>query len=373
MSKDYYKILGVEKSASKEEIKKAYKKLAKKYHPDINKEEGSQEKFKEVNEAASVLGDDQKRQQYDQFGSDAFRNGNSGNQGFSGFGGFDFSGFGSSGGSFDFDDIFDAFFGGGGARSRQKMGNNLRFDMEISLEEAAFGTTKNIKLNKKNICETCDGSGAQESATCQSCHGTGYVRTVKRTPFGAFQSTGPCSNCGGSGKEIKVVCDSCDGDGYTIGEKKIKVDIPKGVEDGMRLRVQGEGEAGPRGSRPGDLFIYVHVEEHEFFAREGNDINIEIPISYNQAVFGDSVEVPTLEGKANLKIPEGTQSGTIFRMKNKGIESVHGYGKGDQNVTVVVDVPKKLNAKQKEALEKYAKLMGDSAKPQKSFLEKIFG
>ncbi|MCF7866893.1 molecular chaperone DnaJ [Candidatus Woesearchaeota archaeon] len=374
MTKDYYKILGVEKGATKEEIKKAYKTLAKKYHPDLNKDNSqAQEKFKEISEAASILGNDEKRKQYDQFGSESFKNGGAG-QGFSGFGGQGFSGFGSQGGNFDFEDIFEAFFGGGGrGRREQRQGANIRFDLDITLEEAAFGTSKDIKLKKKNVCKKCEGSGGEETETCSTCHGTGQVRSIKRTPFGAFQTTSACNSCIGTGKEIKKKCNYCDGDGYTIGEKKIHVDIPKGVEDEMRLRVEREGEAGERGSVPGDLYIYIHVEEHDFFERNGNDINVEIPISYTQAVFGDSIEIPTLGGKAKLKIPEGTQSGTIFRMKDKGIPYLRGYGVGDQNVTVIVDVPRKLNKKQKEALEKYGKLIGDSAKPQKGFLEKIFG
>lgn len=374
MGKDYYKILGVKKGASKEEIKKAYKKMAKKYHPDLNKEPDAQEKFKEINEAASILGDDQKRQQYDQFGSDAFKHGGRPG-GAGGFGGFDFSGFGggSQGGSFDFEDIFDAFFGGGGrAARREQRGSNLRFDMEIDLEEAAFGAKKKIKVIKRNTCKDCGGTGGK-TETCTDCHGTGYVRTVKRTPFGAFQSTGPCGSCNGTGKTITEECKTCAGDGYIEGEKEIKVDIPKGIEDGMRLRVEGEGDAGVRGQKPGDLYIYIHVRKHDFFERQGNDINVEIPISYMQAVFGDNIEVPTLGGKAKLKIPGGTQSGTVFRMAGKGIPNLRGYGAGDQNVLVTVDVPKKLNKKQKEALEKYGKLIGDHAKPQKGFFEKIFG
>lgn len=369
MGKDYYKILGVEKGATKEEIKKAYKKMAKKYHPDLNKEKDAQEKFKEINEAASILGDDQKRQQYDQFGSDTFKQGG-GQGGFGGAGGFDFSGFGQGGG---FEDIFDAFFGGGGrATRREQRGSNLRFDMEISLEDAAFGTSKKIKVKKRNICDACNGTGG-DTETCRDCHGTGYVRTVKRTPFGAFQSTGPCGTCGGSGKIIVTACKKCGGDGYIEGDKEIKVDIPKGIEDGMRLRVENEGDAGERGQQPGDLFIYIHIRKHDFFERNGNDVDVEIPISYMQAVFGDSIEVPTLGGKAKLKIPAGTQSGTVFRMAGKGIPYLRGFGTGDQNVLVTVDVPKKLNKKQKEALEKYGKLMGDHAKPQKGFFEKIFG
>lgn len=367
-SKDYYKTLGVEKGATTAEIKKAYKKLAKKYHPDINKDESAQEKFKEINEAASVLGNEEKRKQYDQFGSDAFRNGGNGQD----FSGFDFSNFG--GGFGGFEDIFDAFFGGSrGRRQTQRKGSDLRYDMEITLEEAAFGVQKTIHVEKRNKCDVCKGSGGEEVESCSTCHGTGYIRTVKRTPFGAFQSTGPCTECSGTGKVVKKPCKKCHGEGFVVSEKKIKVDIPKGVDEGMRLRIAEEGDFGPRGTIPGDLYIFIHVKEHEFFVRDGEDINVEIPISFTQAVFGDTIEIPTLSGKAKLKIPPGTQSGTIFRMRGKGIESMRGYGHGDQNVSVIVDVPKKLDKKQKETLKEYQSLIGEHAKPQKSLFKKIFG
>lgn len=367
--KDYYQILGVEKNASKEEIKKAYKKLAKKYHPDLNKEEDAQDKFKEISEAASVLGDDQKRQQYDQFGSDAFKQG--GNQGgFSGASGFDFSGF--SGEGMGMDDLFEMFFGGG-RRGSVRKGSDLRYDIELNLEEAAFGVEKTVKVKKRNVCADCEGSGGEETQTCTDCHGTGYKRVLKRTPFGAFQSNSTCSDCGGTGKKIVKECKKCGGDGYLLSEKTMKITIPQGIEDGSRLRVSGEGDAGERGQQPGDLFLFIHVKEHEFFQRDGNDINIEIPISFAQATFGDEINVPTLKGKTKLKIPKGTQPGTILRMKGKGIPYSRGYGVGDQNVVVNVEVPKKLTLKQKEALEKYAKTMGDKSKPHESFIEKIFG
>ena len=370
MSKDYYKTLGVEKNASKEEIKKAYKKLAKQFHPDLNKAEDAQEKFKEINEAASVLGDDQKRKQYDQFGSDAFKHG--GNQGFSGF---DTSGFSGFGGGVDFDDIFDMFFGGGGGQRRRprSRGADLRYDLTLDLEEAAFGTEKTINVRKRIKCTYCSGLGGKDTETCSTCNGTGHVRTIRRTPFGAFQTSGPCDECDGTGEIIKNICKHCDGNGYVSGEKTIKVQVPKGVEDGSRLRIIGEGDAGRRGQEPGDLYIFLNVREHEFFEREGNDINIEMPISYMQAVFGDDIEVPTLKGKAKLKIPEGIQSETVLKMRGKGIPYTDGLGSGDQNVKVTVEVPKKLNAKQKETLKKFGKEMGDKAQPQKGFFDKIFG
>jgi len=369
MSKDYYKILGVEKGASKEEIKKAYKTLAKKYHPDINKETDSQEKFKEINEAASVLGDDQKRKAYDQYGEDAFKQGGF-DRGFSGYS--DFSGFGS-GNEFDFDDVFEMFFGGNPRRRTRDKGVDLRFDLELNLEDAAFGIEKEIHVRKKNVCSDCSGKGGSKLETCGVCHGTGYQKTVKRTPFGAFQTTSACEECQGTGKIIKEPCETCDGAGYVVSEKKIKIKTPQGIESGMRLRVLGEGDAGSRGQEPGDLYVYINVLDHEFFERDGNDIYIEVPISYTQAAFGDEIEVPTLKGKAKIKIPAGTQSETILKMRGKGIPYQDGVGAGDQNVKVSVEVPKHLNKKQEEALKKYGDLMGESAKPQKSFFKKIFG
>ncbi len=369
MGKDYYKILGVEKNASKEDIKKAYKTLAKKYHPDLNKEADAQEKFKEINEAASVLGDDQKRKAYDQYGDDAFKQGGF-DRGFSGFS--DFSGF-SSGVDFDFDDVFEMFFGGNPRRRTRDKGTDLRYDLEIDLEEAAFGSDQEIKLRKKNICGECSGMGGHKLETCNSCKGTGHKKSIKRTPFGAFQTTTLCEECEGSGKTPKEICDSCEGAGYVVGEKIIKIKTPQGIESGTRLRILGEGDAGLRGQESGDLYVFIKVTQHEFFEREGNDIYIDIPISYTQAVFGDEIEVPTLKGKAKIKVPAGTQSETTLKMKGKGIPYTDGLGAGDQNVRVSVEVPKHLNKKQEEALKKYAELIGDSAKPQKSFLKKIFG
>lgn len=364
MSKDYYKTLGVEKTATKEEVKKAYKKLAKQYHPDLNKDPEAQEKFKEINEAASVLGDDQKRQQYDQFGSDSFRQGQGFNQG-----GYDYSGFRDM--NFDFDEIFDTFFGGGGRRTRQRRGDDLRYDLDITLEEAAKGIKKTISLKKHNQCKTCEGEGGK-TETCTKCHGTGRITMVQRTMFGAFQTQTVCNECEGTGKTVTDSCKECMGRGNTVSETKVKIEIPAGVEDGMRLRVPNQGDANIRGAEPGDLYIFISVKRHEFFEREGDDINIEVPISFTQAVFGDEIEVPIIGGRAKLKIPEGTQSGTIFRMRGKGMPNVHGHGTGDQNVTVQLETPRKLNKKQEELLKEYQKSLGENSKPQKSFFKKLF-
>ncbi len=375
MSEDYYKTLGVGKDASKEEIKKAYKKLAKKYHPDLNKDSpDSESKFKEVNEAASILGDEQKRAQYDRYGSDAFKGGNGG----PGAGGFDFSGMGGgSAGGFDFDDIFDTFFGGGGRRSRSnsggvRRGSDLRADISLTLEEAAFGIKKRVRLNKKQKCSKCDGHGGTGVETCTTCHGGGRVTQAKRTPFGVFQTTATCPGCQGSGQTISDICEQCEGSGTRDEEKKIDVDIPEGIEDSQRIRLTGEGDAGYRGGPNGDLYVVVSVKHHKFFERDGNDVVLETPISFIQAALGDTIEVPTLQGKVTLKIPTGTQTNTVFKMKGKGIPYLHAYGQGDQLVHVVIQTPEKLNSKQKKAFNALAKELGEEVHPQKSFFKKLF-
>jgi molecular chaperone DnaJ len=346
--KDYYDVLGVDKGASKEEIKKAYKKLAKKYHPDLNKEDDAAEKFKEINEAAAILGDDQKRQHYDQFGTADFSG--------MGGGGFDFSDFANFG--FDFGDIFDSFFGGGFGRrrgARAVHGDNLRFDMEITLEEAASGTKKTVIIPRHEACEKCKGLGGTDSKKCPECNGEGAIRQTQRTPFGIFSTTRTCRKCNGDGEIVKNICEHCDGIGKVKKDRKLEIEIPAGVEDGTRLRVAGEGEAGDRGGPSGDLYVLIHITPHEIFKRRGNDLYIEFPISFSDAALGTTIEVPTLEGKAKLKIPAGTQPGTVFRMKGKGIKDVHGYGTGSQNVMVNVKVPEKLTKKQKEILKDFDK------------------
>jgi molecular chaperone DnaJ len=372
--KDYYDVLGVDKSASKDQIKKAYKKLAKKYHPDLNKEKGAEAKFKEVSEAAAILGDENKRQQYDQYGSESFKQGG-GPQG-GGFGGFDFSGAGT-----DFDDIFDNLgdmFGGGfgfGGResrsSRRNRGNDLRADMKITLEEAAFGIKKSIKIRKQESCEKCDGAGGSDQVTCTECRGAGRVTLARRTPFGVFQTTTTCRACSGTGETIKNVCSKCDGTGTVKKEKQIEIDIPEGVEDGSRLRLSGQGEAGFRNGTSGDLYVIIHVEEHELFQRHENDIYLEMPISFVQAALGTEIKVPTLKGKATIKIPAGTQTGTIFKMKNKGIPYLHSYGTGDQLIKVIVHTPETLTKKQKDLIKQLGIELGVDVEPQKTLFDKI--
>lgn len=354
--KDYYEILGVSKDASKEDIKKAYKRLAKKYHPDINKEDGSAEKFKEINEAASVLGNDEKRANYDRFGTADVSGGFGG--GGQDFSGFDFSDFFGGG----FDDVFEGLFGGGRRRrAGPQRGSDLRYDLEIELNDCAFGAEKHIVIPRMATCDRCEGTGAQNPSdvkNCDVCSGTGVEKRVQRTPFGLFQQTGPCSKCHGEGKIVKEPCPVCDGDGRVQKNTKIEIDIPKGADNGTKLRVRGEGEAGQKGGGSGDLYVVLHVKEHDTFEREENDLNVDIPISFAQACVGDEIQVPTLEGKAKLKIPAGTATDTIFRMKGKGIPSLRGYGTGSENVRVVVQVPKKLTKKQKEILKEFDKLGG---------------
>ena len=365
--KDYYKILGVSKSASKEEIKNAYKKLAKQHHPDISKEHGATEKFKEINEAASVLGDDQKRRQYDQYGSTGSSSQNAG-----GFSGFDNSDFSGQGFGFDFDSIFDTFFGGSGhGRQRRKQkGSDLRYDMEITLEEAAFGVSKTITVPRYEECEKCKGTGAESQSdiiTCRECNGKGTSTKTQRTPFGMFQTSSTCRTCRGAGKEIKNECGECDGQGIIRKTRKLEVKIPSGANDGTQLRVQGAGEAGDKGTAPGDLYIVIQVKEHDLFERQENDVYIKIPVPFSIAAIGGKIEVPTLKGKADLKIPAGTQSNTVFRMNGQGIPDLRYGNDGDELVEVVIDVPKKLTKKQKKLLEDFEKESG-----KKGFLEKVF-
>jgi len=347
MAKDYYEILGVNKNASMEEIKKAYKRLAKKYHPDLNKEEDASEKFKEINEAASTLGDDRKRAQYDRFGtaSEGFGPGNAG---------FDFSDFSG----FDFDDIFDRFFSGSfgfNFGKRKSRGADLRYDLEVTLEEAASGTKKHLLMQRRENCEKCSGKGAEKSSDierCDSCSGTGYERRTQRTPFGLFSTTTTCSKCRGRKEYIKKPCRECGGEGKKEKSRKIEIKIPAGVDTGNRLKIPEEGDAG-QDSAKGDLYIVIHVQPHKNFERDGNDIYTETDIDFVTAALGGETEIPTLDGKAILKIPAGTQSATTFVMQDRGMPDLKTGRKGDENVKVNVTVPKKLTKKQKQLLKEF--------------------
>ena len=364
--KDYYKILGVSKSASKEDIKAAYKRLAKQYHPDLNKSHDAAEKFKEINEAAAVLGDDQKRSQYDQFGT-------AGPQFQGGFSGFDFSDFMSDihGFGMDFDSIFENFFGGQQRTRRRQRGSDLRYDLEIELEDAAFGAAKTISIPRLEECHLCGGTGAESRSdivSCPDCGGRGVQTRTQRTPFGLFSTTTTCRKCRGQGKYIKNECSECNGKGVVRKTRKIEVKIPEGAVDGTNLRIQGEGEAGEKGISAGDLYIVVHLKPHKIFERHNNNVYVKIPIAFSAAALGGEIEVPTLNGKATLKIPAGTQSSTIFRMKGLGIPDLHSHHKGDEHVEVYILVPEKLTSKQKKLLEEFEK-----ENKGKGFLRGVFG
>ncbi len=361
MAKDYYEILGVSRNATKEEIKRAYKRLAKKYHPDLNKDPDAAAKFKEINEAASVLTDDDKRQQYDRFGSSAE----------SPFGsGFDHAGFNFRG--FDFEDIFDSFFGGFG-RSGPKRGADLRYDLEITLEEAATGVVKTIVVPQLVTCPKCHGTGADNPnniKTCPECHGSGFIRKSQRTPFGVFQTQTTCKTCRGTGKVFKKLCSLCDGEGRIEKNTKVEVKIPPGVDEHTQLRIPGQGEAGERGMPPGDLYVVIHIAPHKIFKRDGSDLYLKVPVSFSQVALGSEIEIPTLiDGLAKLKIPAGSQPGTTFRLRNLGMPHMRGIGRGSLYVTINIEVPKKLTKKQRELIKEFERLSTEN--PTKKFLNKI--
>jgi len=370
---DYYDILGVSRDASEEEIKKAYRRLARQYHPDVNHEPGAEERFKEINEAYRVLSNPETRAQYDQFGHAAFENG--GSQGFGGFGGFGDFGFG---GFEDLGDIFADFFGGGFSQRQQRRprkGADLRYDLTIEFEEAAFGVEKSIEVPRTEICPHCHGNQAEPGTpikTCPDCGGTGQLRSVQRTPFGQIQTSRVCSRCGGEGKTYETPCSVCHGQGTVRQTRRLKVKIPAGVDDGQIVRLGGQGEAGVYGGAYGDLLVVVHVKPHSFFQREGNDIVCEVPITFVQAALGDEIDVDTLEGPVKLRIPEGTQTGKVFRLRGKGVTDVRGFGRGDQLVKVRVVTPTKLNSKQKQLLREFAAASGQPNPDEaKSFFDKV--
>lgn len=375
--KDYYEVLGVSKTASQDELKKAYRKLALKYHPDRNKGNAeAEQKFKEISEAYGVLSDESKRAQYDQLGPDAFEQAQAGGAGGNPFGG-GFGGFSGSG----MEDIFDMFFGGQGGRGGRsgnagpQRGADLRFDLEITFEEAAFGVEKEISLYRDEACEHCHGTGAEPGSkveTCPDCHGTGYVRFTQNTMFGQMVNERPCAKCHGEGKIVSSPCKECRGKGTQKKNKRLKVKIPAGVDNGSRLRVSGEGEAGAKGGPNGDLYVYLYVKQHKFFDRDGTTVLCEVPINIVQATLGAGIKVPTLDGQVTMKVPEGTQPGRVMRLKGKGIPSLRGGTRGDQLVKIKVVIPTKLNDKQKDALRAFESISKDNINPEeKSFLNKI--
>ena len=373
--RDYYEVLGVQKGASEEEIKKAYKKMARKYHPDLNPgDKDAEEKFKEVNEAYEVLSDSEKKARYDQFGfAGVDPNFGAGGGGYGGGAGFDFG---------DLGDIFGSFFGGGfgGGQTRRnpnapQRGESIRMNLTISFEEAAFGCEKELELDRYESCETCHGSGAAPGTspeTCPDCGGSGVVQTRRQTPMGVFASTAPCSRCGGRGKIIKEPCKDCRGSGMVRRRRKIQASVPAGIDNGQTISIRGQGHAGKNGGPEGDLLVTITVRPHELFRREGTSVLCEAPITFPQAVLGAELEIPTIDGKVKYDIPEGTQSGTTFRLKGKGIPALNGRGRGDQYVTVYIETPRNLNREQKEALKKFAEAVGENNyEERKSFFRKF--
>jgi len=366
--RDYYEVLGLGRGAAEDEIKKAYRRLAVQYHPDRNPgDKQSEERFKEINEAYQVLSDPEKRAQYDRFGHSAFQ----GQQGPGGFGGFDFA----QGFEEVFSDIFGDFFGAGRgrSRSRSRRGDDLRYDLEIEFEEAARGAEKVIKFQRLTVCDACNGTrargGGEGVKTCPNCRGAGQVRTQQ----GFFSIATTCGQCRGEGTIIADPCTKCQGQGRVRKAVSLSVRIPPGVDNGSRLKLRNEGEAGFGGGPSGDLYVVVHVKEHPLFVRQDNDVVIEAPISFPQAALGAEIEVPTLDGKIKLKIPAGTQSGKVFRLKGKGFVDLHGYGRGDHLVRIVVETPRRLSSRQRELLEEFAKASGEDVNHPmaKGFVDKL--
>lgn len=359
MSKDYYKLLGVGKNATREEIKKAYKKLAKQYHPDLNKSPNASEKFKEINEAAAVLGNDRKREHYDRFGE-----GGTGQHS-----NFDFSGFSAD---FDFGDIFDQFFGGdsffgdifGTKRRNKASGADLATDLYIDLEEVVEGVRKKIVLKKYSECDECNGRGAVKKSDiteCDECNGRGFAHYSQRTPFGIFQTTTTCRRCGGSGEIIRNECHKCDGSGRILEDREIDIKIPAGVDEGTKLKVRGEGEVGEHGADAGDLYVVLHVREHKLFKREGDDLLLDFAVPFTTLILGGTVEVPTIAGKkTRLKIPVGTQPGAVFTLKGDGLPHLNGYGRGSFDVTMTVKIPERITKEQEKLLRDFEGLLPKS-------------
>jgi len=353
MKADYYELLGLPKGASEDDIKKSYRKLARKYHPDVNKEKGAEDKFKSITEAYEVLSDPQKKAMYDQYG-----HAGPGGGGFEG--GFDFSGFGGGG----LGDIFEAFFGGGlGGRARRRgpeRGSDLRLDLDICFRDAIFGAEKTVDIKHLETCTACTGSGAKkgtQASACSTCKGQGQVQQVTRTPFGQFAQSAICPRCKGEGQTIDSPCTSCRGEGKKTADKQLKVKIPPGVDSGARLRVTGEGDAGSRNGPPGDLFIVLHVLADKQFKRRDTELYLSVPISYAQAALGAEIEVPTMEEPQKLTIPAGTQTGTVFSLRGHGVPHlVAAQRRGDLHVEVVVQVPTQLSAEETELLERLEEL-----------------
>lgn len=367
--RDYYEVLGIQKGADEATIKKAYRTMAKKYHPDMNPgDKEAEAKFKEANEAYEVLSDPEKKSRYDQFGHAGVDPSAAGGAG--GFGG-GFGGFGDMG------DIFESFFGGGfGSSSARtnapRQGSDIEIEAEITFEEAAFGVKKELSFKRIELCTDCNGTGAKKGTspeTCSECRGTGQVKQVQRTMLGNMMTSRPCTKCGGKGKIIKTPCPTCYGKGVAAKNKKIKLDIPEGIDHGQYLQKRGFGNAGANGGPYGDLLIGIRIKPHAIFKRKGADVYCDVPITFGEAALGAEIEVPTIHGKQKFDIPEGTQTGTKFTIKSKGIKKV--FGNGDHHFTVVIDVPKNLSSKQKELLREFDALSGGNSVNKTSFMDKV--
>lgn len=371
--RDYYEVLGLQKGASDDEIKKAYRKLAKKYHPDMNPGDTVAEaNFKEVNEAYDVLSDPDKKAKYDQYGHAAFDPASGfGGGGFGGFGGFD---------DFDISDIFSSFFGGGGGGGRRRngpvRGDDVGVRVTLTFEEAVFGCKKDISFQRIQKCGECEGSGAAKGTsakTCPDCGGRGQVNVQQRTPFGVMQTSKSCDKCHGTGKFIETPCKNCRGGGFVRATKKLSVTIPAGIDDGQRISLRGEGSDGRNGGASGDLIISVNVRPHAYFERDGYDIYCDVPVTFADATLGAEIKVPTIHGDETLTIPEGTQTGTQFTLKNKGVQYVNSTRRGNMYITVVVEVPKGLSSKQKDLLREFDAACGNSNHIKKAnFIKKFF-
>jgi len=364
--RDYYEVLGVSRDASADEIKKAYRKLAKENHPDLNPgDKAAEARFKEINEAYEILSDEEKKARYDQYGHAGvdpnFGAGGGFNGGFNGEG-FDFG---------DLGDLFGSFFGGGGGfgggrrtnPNAPQRGESIRMSLAISFEEAAFGCEKAVTVERMETCETCHGNGCAPGTTpevCPDCHGTGTVQVRRQTPMGVFATTSPCPRCGGKGRIVHQPCKDCRGTGLLRKRKTIQATIPAGIDNGQTISIRGQGNAGVNGGPAGDLLISITVRPHELFRREGTSVLCEAPITFSQAVLGAELEIPTIDGKVKYTLPEGTQSGTTFRLKGKGIPAINGRGRGDQYVTVYIETPRNLSKEQKEAMKKFAEALGEN-------------
>lgn len=374
-SKDYYSILGVSKDATADDLKKAYRKLAKQYHPDAQHTEEDKKKaeakFKEINEAYSVLSDENKRAQYDRFGSN-FEQAGFGGSGFGGYSNaYDFSGFGGI--DFDLEDILGSVFGGGFGSSSKKSqgptrGADIRTNMSLKFEEAAFGVKKEISITRNEKCDSCNGSGAKPGSrviTCDKCGGRGKIQMTQNTIMGAFSTVKTCDKCSGTGKVIETPCEKCSGKGIVRKSRKIEINVPAGIDDGQAISLRGEGDAGKKGGPNGDLYVVMKVAPHKYFKRNSFDISANVRVPFTKMALGGDIKIPTLEGEMEFNIPEGTTTGTKFRVKDQGIPILNGKGRGNLEFTVDVDVPKKLTDKQREILTEFAKTFGEEVNPKK--------